>query len=167
MDNVTVDKRIRVYPNQKPWMTKEVQSLLRIRNTTFRSGDGAQYSAARANLKRGIRKAKTAYKKEIEDHFTSNNIRQVWQGVQHITSYRPSNLTAADGDASLAEELNLFFAHFEVKSPEAATSHPPALSSHILTVEEHEVRSACRQQHLKMEQQQRRDSQAMRLFSVH
>ncbi|KAJ8383605.1 hypothetical protein AAFF_G00216780 [Aldrovandia affinis] len=123
MDNVTVDTRIRVYPNQKPWMTKEVQSLLRIRDTTFRFGDGTQYSAAKANQKRG--------KKKIEDHFTSNNIRQVWQGVQHITSYRPSN-------ASLAEELNLFFARFEVKSPEAATSHPPALSSHILTVEEHE-----------------------------
>ncbi|KAJ8358436.1 hypothetical protein AAFF_G00439920 [Aldrovandia affinis] len=36
------------------------------------------------------------------------------------------------------EELHLFFARFEVKSPEAATSHPPALSSHILTVEERE-----------------------------
>ncbi|KAJ8391337.1 hypothetical protein AAFF_G00091240 [Aldrovandia affinis] len=90
MDNVTLDKRIWVYPNQKPWMTKEVQSLLRIRNTTFRFGDRAQYSAAKANLKRGIRKAKTAYTKKIEDHFTSNNIRQVWQGIQHITSYRPS-----------------------------------------------------------------------------
>ncbi|KAJ8413772.1 hypothetical protein AAFF_G00063700 [Aldrovandia affinis] len=116
MDNVTVDKHIRVYPNQKTWMTKEVQSLLRIRNTTFRFGDGAQYSAAKANLKRGIRKAKTAYKKKIEDHFTSNNIRQVWRGVQHITKYRPRHLTAADGDASLAEELNLFFAGSNITS---------------------------------------------------
>lgn len=35
MDTVTVDKCIWVYPNQKPWMTKEVQSLLRDRNTAF------------------------------------------------------------------------------------------------------------------------------------
>lgn len=40
-DNVTVDKRIRVFPNQKPWMTREVQRLLRERNSTFRSGDRA------------------------------------------------------------------------------------------------------------------------------
>lgn len=40
-DIVTVDKIIQVYPNQKPWMTTEVQELLK------RSGDRARYSAAR------------------------------------------------------------------------------------------------------------------------
>ena len=35
-------------------MTREVQQLLKERKTAFRSGDGALYSAARANLKRGI-----------------------------------------------------------------------------------------------------------------
>ncbi|KAJ8408169.1 hypothetical protein AAFF_G00263970 [Aldrovandia affinis] len=122
MDNVTVDKHIRVYPNQKPWMTKEVQSLLRIRNTTFRFGDGAQYSAAKANLKRGIRKAKTAYKPKSKG--------QPW--LSDTTRAQRREYRRAE------QELNLFFARFEVKSPEAATSHPPALSSHILTVEEHE-----------------------------
>ncbi|KAJ8364954.1 hypothetical protein SKAU_G00137850 [Synaphobranchus kaupii] len=36
------------------------------------------------------------------------------------------------------EELNHFFARFEVEPSEAATLHPPAHSSHILMVEEHE-----------------------------
>src|SRR4029434_4195437 len=84
---VGVDRRIRVYPNQKPWMTKEVKVLLKERSGAFRSGDEAQYRTARANLRRGIREAKTAYKRRIEDQFSSNNIRQVWQGVQHITNY--------------------------------------------------------------------------------
>ena len=92
-----------------------------------------------ANLKRGIREAKAAYKKKIEDHLKSNNTRQVWQGVQHITSYKSSNLPAVDGDASLAEELNLFFARFETTSV-AVTPLPPVNSAHTLTVEESEVR---------------------------
>ncbi|KAK3567307.1 hypothetical protein QTP86_017622 [Hemibagrus guttatus] len=77
MDTVTVDKRIRVYPNQKPWMNREVQQLLRERNTAFRSGNRTLYSTARANLKRGIREAKSDYRGRIEDHLNSNNSRQV------------------------------------------------------------------------------------------
>ncbi len=114
-DTVTVDKYIWVYPNTKPWMTKKVLHLLRERDTAFRSGDWALYSAARADLKRGIREAKDAQRRRIEDRFQSNNPSQVWQGVQHMTNYRPSNQSATDGDPSLAEELNHFFARFEVE----------------------------------------------------
>ncbi len=143
-DTVTVDKYIRVYPNTKPWMTKKVLHLLRERDIAFRSGDGALYSAARADLKRGIREAKDAQRRRIEDCFQSNNPRQVWQGVQHMTNYRPSNHSATDGDTSLAEELNHFFVHFEVEPTGTAKTHPPADSSHILMVEEHDVRHTLR-----------------------
>ncbi|KAM9495214.1 E3 ubiquitin/ISG15 ligase TRIM25-like [Clarias gariepinus] len=57
----TVDKRIWIYPNQKPWMNKGVQQLLKKRNNAFKSGDTAIYSTARANLKRGIREAILMY----------------------------------------------------------------------------------------------------------
>ena len=80
IDIVTVDKRICVYPNQKPWMTREVQQLLKESNTTFRSGDGALYSAARSSLKRGIWRAKSDYRRRIEDHLDSNTTRQVVAG---------------------------------------------------------------------------------------
>ena len=44
----------------------------------------------------------------------------------------------------MAEELNIFFARFEVESPEAAMSHPTVHSSFTLTVEEHDVRRTLR-----------------------
>lgn len=90
-----MDRCIRIYPNQKPWMTREVQCLLREWDTALRSGDRAQYSVARANLKRGIREAKAAYRRKIEDHFHSSNMRQVWEGVQHMTNYRSSNFSVS------------------------------------------------------------------------
>ena len=98
--------------------------------------DRALYSTARANLKRGIRTTKSDYTRRIEEHLDSNNSRQVWQGVQHITNHR----AAADGDASLAEALNIYFARFEEVSTEADVSHPAAQNSPILTVEEGEMR---------------------------
>lgn len=60
---VTVDKHIRVYPNQNPWMTREVQRLLKERNTVF---------------SRSIRRAKAGFR------------RRIWAAttVQHLTNFR-------------------------------------------------------------------------------
>lgn len=52
-----------------------------------------------------------------------------------MTSYKSSNVAVAECDALLVEELNLFFARFEVES---TVSQTPTHSSFILTVEEHE-----------------------------
>ncbi|KAI3374216.1 hypothetical protein L3Q82_005941 [Scortum barcoo] len=62
IDSVTTQKQITMYPNQKPWMNWDVRLLLKARNTAFRSGDAQAYSTARAELKRGIKKAKHRYK---------------------------------------------------------------------------------------------------------
>ena len=50
----------------------------------------------------------------------------------------------AEGDATLAEKLNLFFAHFEVEPPETAKPHLMAYSSLTLTVKESEVSQTLR-----------------------
>ncbi len=130
VDTVTVNKEVRVFPNQKPWMNKAVQSLLKARNAAFRSGDTDRYSSARADLKRAIRMAKQDYKKKIEDHFTDNDPRQAWQGMKHITNYKSNNSMPPNTDASLAEELNCFFARFEVRSPTAGMQSTPVSSPH-------------------------------------
>nr|XP_043874450.1 uncharacterized protein LOC122764210 isoform X2 [Solea senegalensis]XP_043874509.1 uncharacterized protein LOC122764439 isoform X2 [Solea senegalensis] len=144
IDTVTFNKRVRVFPNQKPWMNSKVQSLLKSRNAAFKSGDRALYSVARSDLKRGIREAKAAYKRKIEDHFAVNDPRRMWQGINHITNYRSSNQATARTDASLAEELNSFFARFETDRPSAATALPPLPSTGMMTLQEHEVRHVLR-----------------------
>lgn len=73
-DTITIEKLIWVYANQKQ-MTREVRTLLKGRNAAYRSGDAEMYSAARADLKRGIRRAKLDYKNKIEDYLHSNNSR--------------------------------------------------------------------------------------------
>lgn len=46
---------------------QKVQILLREGNIAFRSGDGALYSAPRANLKKSIWEAKAAYRTRIKN----------------------------------------------------------------------------------------------------
>ncbi len=102
-------------------------------------GDRDLYSTARADLKRGIKDAKKAYKRRIEDYFTDNDTRRVWQGVQHFTNYKGNSTPNLNNDASLAEELNCFFAQFEAKT---SLSHStlPDTGTQALTVQVHEVR---------------------------
>lgn len=61
MDDVCVTKNITVQANQKPWMTTEVQVLLKARISAFKSGDVTALRSARANLNKAIRLAKRAH----------------------------------------------------------------------------------------------------------
>ena len=144
---MTVDKSIRVFPNQKPWMTSEVRSLLKARDAAFRSGDKALYRAARADLKRGIKKVNSDHKRNIESHLSSNNTREVWQGMQDIINHRGSTAKTENPSVQLAEEINSFFARFETPQQQHSSasallpsSSSPGSCTAPLTVTEHDVR---------------------------
>lgn len=68
-EDICVTKDITVRANQKPWLTNEVRSKLRARNTAFRFGNETALRSARADLNRAIRDAKHAHSKKIEGHF--------------------------------------------------------------------------------------------------
>lgn len=121
IDSVTTLKQITTFPNQKPWMNREVRLLLNTRNIAFRSGDAQAYSASRANLKRGIREAKHSHKLRIEEHFWNSDPQCMWQGIQDISDYKPTITTPQTDDISLLDELNNFYARFDRETQEAAT----------------------------------------------
>uniref|UniRef100_A0AAY4BNL9 Reverse transcriptase domain-containing protein n=1 Tax=Denticeps clupeoides TaxID=299321 RepID=A0AAY4BNL9_9TELE len=141
IDTVTTQKQITTYPNQKPWMNKEVRLLLKARNNAFRSGDAQAYGISRANLKRGIKKAKHCYKLKLEEYFSNADPRRLWQGIQAITDYKPSNSAPTTTNVLFLNELNDFYARFErdnkqpaVKIP-SSTDHSPIIltSSDVCT----------------------------------
>ncbi|KAK3562124.1 hypothetical protein QTP86_030125, partial [Hemibagrus guttatus] len=112
IDNVTTVKHVKHFPIQKPWMNSEVHLLLKARDTAFKSGDAEDYS--RANLKRGIKKAKHAHKLHIEEHFHSNSDpRHMWKRIQTITDHKPSIQSLPTSNAFLPDKLNYFFARFD------------------------------------------------------
>ena len=129
IDSVTTRKKITMYPNQKPWMNRDVRLLLKARNSAFRSGDAQAYSTARADLKRGIKKAKHCYKLRVEEHFNSDP-RRMWQGIRIISDFKPTN-PPPSSDTSFLNELNSFYARFEKDNQTPATraeltaNHPP------------------------------------------
>lgn len=65
VENVTVTKQIQVFPNRIPGITSEVQALITIRDSSFRSDDSNLFSTARISLRKGIHQAKRDYRKKI------------------------------------------------------------------------------------------------------
>lgn len=73
-----------------------------------------------------------------------NNLQRMRQGVHHITNYRGSGSNTVNGQASQAEELNRFFAHFEVNRSAPGLLLPPAYDTHTLRLQEQDVRRVLR-----------------------
>lgn len=90
IEDVTHTKTINTRANQKPWLTGDVHRLLRTRDEAFRSKNEEGLKRARANLSRGIRKAKWEYTQKITSHFKdSRDAQSLWRGIQTITDYKP------------------------------------------------------------------------------
>lgn len=139
-ENVTTQKTIKVFPNQKPWFNSKVRRLLQERDAAFRSGDQQAYTGARGNLHRGIMEAKREHKQRIEDHFNSNNSRSMWNGIKALTGYKNTNLLPED-DATLPDALNQFFARFDTQREEAGPLFTAADGEPVLVLEQHQVRT--------------------------
>ncbi|XP_048020981.1 NACHT, LRR and PYD domains-containing protein 12-like [Megalobrama amblycephala] len=123
---VTEEKRIWVFQNQKPCMMSEVYTLLRARDMAFKSGDRA-HNVVRANLKRGIKDAKLAYKMKIEEHFTGNNTRGVGLSNCDITAEGCAALASALRSNSHLRDLSLYgnkIEHGSVKRLSALKDNP-------------------------------------------
>ncbi|KAI3360890.1 hypothetical protein L3Q82_012903, partial [Scortum barcoo] len=134
IDSVTTERQITTYPNQKPWMNKEVRLLLKARNSAFRSGDAQAYCTSRADLKRGIKKAKQAYKLKVEEYFVYSDPRRMWQGIQAITDYKPSNSTPTVMNVSFLNELNDFYACFDKDNKDMIIKPKPSDDHQTLTL---------------------------------
>lgn len=112
-----------------------VKHLLQARNSAFRSGDRQLYSAARTNLRKGIRDAKAAYKQRIENHFCNSDPHRAWQGIRHITG-QINTTCLSNSSASMAEQ---FFSRFEVESTETTINPVPDTNSQVLILQPAEM----------------------------
>ncbi len=124
--------------------------MLRAHSAAFASGDAEDYKKARYDLRRSIKNGKRQYRQKLEDYYTTSDPRRMWQGLQHITDYqqrRPqvTSSQAMSSQATLPEELNDFYGHFEALSSKHDRVTPPMedpLLSASLSVSPTEVRQA-------------------------
>jgi hypothetical protein len=63
-----------------------------------------------------------------------NDARQVWQGLKTITDFKGKLSRELPSDASLPDELNAFYAHFEASNTEECMRAPAVLDGCVITL---------------------------------
>lgn len=89
--------------------------MLHARSLAYRSGNEAEYNAAKYRLKKTTTAAKKQYRERLDGFYTTDNSLWMWQGLQHIKDYRTITSTISPND-SLPDDLNTFYTRFETLS---------------------------------------------------
>ncbi|KAI3367054.1 hypothetical protein L3Q82_009687, partial [Scortum barcoo] len=75
-DNIIPTKTVRCFPNNKPWVTKNIKDVLNRKKAAFRRGD-----------KEELKRVQVIWRK-LESRLQQNNMREVWSGwLKTITGH--------------------------------------------------------------------------------
>lgn len=105
-------KQIKIFPNNKPWVTREVKAAINKKKAAFYSGDKERIKDAQRELKVIIRQGKQKYKESVEGKMTISNTRGLWNGMKCITGYGTSNPSLCKLGIQ-ANDANTFFGRFD------------------------------------------------------
>ena len=115
-DNTIPTKQVKVFPNNKPWITKPVKNIINKKKGVFGKGDKAELKAVQKELKSVLAREKSNYKSKIEDHFKHNNMKKVWQGMRLMSGFSSGSKTQgsiSNNTTSYANDLNNFYNRFD------------------------------------------------------
>lgn len=76
VDSVIPTKTVVTYPNNKPWVRKELKSVIDEKKWAYYTGDSLEEKVVSREVQNEIRKAKMKYSGNIEVQYSSGNLRQ-------------------------------------------------------------------------------------------
>ncbi|KAJ8043709.1 hypothetical protein HOLleu_10919 [Holothuria leucospilota] len=107
---------ITCFPNNKPWITKEIKQMINEKKRAFGTGNKDNLKDNQRRLNRAVRKEKLRYKEKVERYFTDNNMSQVcMRGLRLMSGYTTGDSESCQlpqVSTSYADELNTFHNRF-------------------------------------------------------
>ena len=72
-------EQITVFPNNKPWVTKDLKDVLNKKKRVFFNGLADEKKQVNNEVKLAVRKAKDVYRTKTESKFTGGSPRNAWK----------------------------------------------------------------------------------------
>ena len=120
VDSVIPTRNSVHYPNNKPWVTKELKSVINKKNRTFYTGNLWEKKAVSKEVKKEIRKAKMKYREKVEKLYSGGDLRAAWKGIKSMASINQNScesrqlITVKGVDVSdLPNVFNVFYSRSE------------------------------------------------------
>lgn len=112
-DMIIPTKCVTVYPNNKPWVTKEVKEVINKKKYAL-SNDRSELKQIQKELNVKIHEAKSMYKQKVENLFKTNQTKDAWKGLKYLSGYISKNcIPEPDDICAYVNELNSFYARFD------------------------------------------------------
>ena len=114
VDNVVPKKDVLHFPNNKPYITKDVKVWINKKKLAFKCKDRAGVATAQKELNLLLKNSREQYRSTIDQSFGSGDNRKLWDCMKNITNMNTQRkqITSLD-DKAKANELNDFFLRFE------------------------------------------------------
>ena len=113
-------KHITIFPNNKPWVTKDLKWVLNKKKRVFFQGTTEEKKQVNREVRGAIRKAKEKYRRKTESKFSGGCLRAAWQGIKNmaavnkVSAPRGSRVSLEGvADEALPNHMNSFFTRFE------------------------------------------------------
>ena len=113
VDSCVIPLKTKVYPNNKPWISKDPHALLKRKRTAFPKGDKSEFKGIRKEIDVQVKRSKLDYKRKLEQNFNGHNSRAAWQNIQTMIGYKGKSKHSADCKKDFVDELNAFYCRFD------------------------------------------------------
>ena len=147
VDSIIPLKTFKMFPNNKPWVTKELRDLLKVKNAALINGNKTRVKEVQREIKRLVDSCKMSYKNKLENNFRNNKPAAAWKTMEVITGYKPKPKTLGfDITQDFVDELNDFYCRYDkkftVENDVIALRLRQMLSEseNVICISEHDVR---------------------------
>ena len=113
-DMLIPTKMVKIFPNNKPWITRALKKTINTKKIAFQSKQNCKAVQKRRNKQ--ISDAKRAYKEKVETQFQSDSIADAWKGLKQLTGQSKSKLVSnhpSEEKIAFSEKLNEFYCRYE------------------------------------------------------
>ena len=112
-ESIIPKKTVKIYGNNKPWMTKNIKESIMLKKKTYRTNP-SEFQKAKLSLKNLVSEGKRRYKEKIENLFKENNTKACWSGFKKITGCATKREPLyVEDDNKFVNDLNDFYGRFD------------------------------------------------------
>ena len=83
-------KDMKIYPNNKPWINRELIFTLKEKQRLRQIGNANQKKEVQKQIDKKLSDSKKAYKEKIERLFRTNKTKDAWKGLQTLCGFKKS-----------------------------------------------------------------------------
>ena len=112
-DMIAPTREVRTYPNNIPWITKDIKLLINEKKHLINSHDRVQLKVLQKKINEKIAAGKKRYKSKVESLFSANKSKDAWKGLKILCSSKTKNVAVEpDNVETYVNDLNKFYARF-------------------------------------------------------